>query len=166
MGIVWSTKTNKFPEVEKNAAELNGKAVAVGVFDGEMAWLASIQEYGCVIPVTDKMRGWFRSQGVNLKKSTTQITIPPRPFLRNGYDEKKGETVQAIEGLLGAVLEGDMSVSDLLDMLGLQLSTGIQTYARDLSSPANSGFTTSRKGSSNPLVDSGGMIGAITWKVV
>ena len=45
MGVKWKTTKNKFPEMERAAAELNGRRVNVGVF-GEQAWLAGIHEYG------------------------------------------------------------------------------------------------------------------------
>ena len=34
------------------------------------------------IPVTDKMRAYMHYQGVHLKKDTTSISIPARPFMR------------------------------------------------------------------------------------
>lgn len=46
------------------------------------AQLGAVHEFGAVIPVTDKMRAFFRSQGVYLKKTTTHISIPARSFLR------------------------------------------------------------------------------------
>lgn len=166
MKVKWRTKKNKFPEMERNAAELKGKKVQVGVLGGgEAAWLASIHEYGCTIPVTDKMRGWFRAQGHPLKATTTVIRIPERPFMRNGYDSKKEEAVSDCEQAIGDVLSGDMDVNTFLEMVGLQLASGIKDYARDLSSPANSGFTVERKGTSNPLVDTGNMIESINFRV-
>lgn len=166
MKVKWKTKKTKFPEIQKNCAELNGKKIQVGVLGGgEAAWLASIHEYGCTIPVTNKMRGWFRAQGHPLKASTTTIRIPERPFLRNGYDSKKDEVVSESEQTLADVLGGNMAPQQFLEMVGLLLKSGIQDYARDLSSPANSGFTVERKGSSNPLIDTGDMIGAIDYRV-
>lgn len=166
MKVKWKTKKTKFPEMEQNCAELNGKRVQVGVLGGgEAAWLAGIHEYGCVIPVTPKMRAYLHHNGLHLKNSTTQIKIPERAFLRNGYDEKKDEVVSKSEKVLGDVVGGTMSADVFLQMVGLMLSTGIKTYARNLNSPANHPYTVERKGSSNPLVDSGSMIGAIDYKV-
>lgn len=166
MKVKWKTKKTKFPEMKQNCAELNGKRVQVGVLGGgEAAWLAGIHEYGCVIPVTPKMRAYLHHNGLHLKNSTTQIKIPERAFLRNGYDEKKDEVVSKSEKVLGDVVGGTMSADVFLQMVGLMLSTEIKTYARNLNSPANHPYTVERKGSSNPLVDSGSMIGAIDYKV-
>ena len=56
------------------------------------AQLGAIHEFGAVINVTDKMRGFFRKEfGINLKKSTTQIVIPARSFLRETLLSKEGK---------------------------------------------------------------------------
>ena len=72
-----------------NADGLSGR---VGVLrqartrDGqEMVNVARILSEGRVIRVTPKMRAWMHRQGFHLKPSTTQIVIPPRPFLAPVY---------------------------------------------------------------------------------
>lgn len=166
MGVKWHIKANKFPEMRRNAAELNGKSVEVGVLGGgEASWLAGIHEYGCTIPVTPKMRAYLHHQGLHLKETTTAIKIPERSFLRNGYDEKKEEVISGCEAILGDVLSGSMDTQTFLEALGETLASGIKDYARDLSNPANHPFTVERKGSVNPLEDTGGMIGAISYRV-
>lgn len=166
MGVRWRTKTNNFPQMEANIRELNGKKVSVGVLGGgENTWLASIHEYGCVIRVTEKMRAYLHKMGLHLKDSTTQITIPERAFLRNGFDENKEDVVRQAENVLGEVIAGRMDPEQLFEMIGLLMKSRIQDYARDLDSPPNHPYTKERKGSSNPLIDSGDMIGAITYKV-
>lgn len=164
MGVKWTTKKNKFPEMERAAAELNGRCVNVGVF-GEQAWLAGIHEYGCKIKVTDKMRGYLHSQGLHLKKETEYITIPERAFLRNGYDQGKEEVVDSAETVLCDVLSGHMPADMFLGMVGSFLKENIQNYATALDNPPNHPFTIERKESSNPLVDTGDMIGRITYEV-
>lgn len=166
MGIKWTTKTNKFPEMKRNAAELNGKSVEVGVLGGgEESWLAGIHEYGCTITVTPKMRAYLHHHGLHLKASTMVIKIPERSFLRNGYDEKKEDVIASAEPVIGDVMSGAMSTNTFLEMVGETLASAIKEFAVDLTSPANHPFTTERKGSSNPLVDSGAMIGAINFRV-
>lgn len=164
MGVKWTTKKNRFPEMEQAAAELNGRRVNVGV-EGEQAWLAGIHEYGCRIQVTDKMRAYLHSQGLHLKASTQYITIPERAFLRNGYDANKAEVIENAEGILPAVLDGSMDADKFLEMIGLILSSNIKDYAQHLDTPPLHSFTIKQKGSSNPLVDTGDMIGAITYEV-
>lgn len=164
MGVKWTTKKNKFPEMERVAAELNGRRVKVGAA-GEQAWLAGIHEYGCKIKVTDKMRAYLHSQGLHLKAATQYITIPERAFLRNGFDTNKDDVMKNAEQVLPSVLDGSLSTDEFLKMIGIILSSDIKDFAQQLDSPPLHPFTVKRKGSTNPLVDTGDMIGSITYEV-
>ena len=165
MGVKYRTKKDKFPEVQRTLEALNGRKVTVGCLKGEHAWLAGIHEYGCNIPVTPKMRAFLHYKGYHLSKSTTSIQIPERSFIRSGHDTYADEVMQKASKLLGQVVSGKMSSDQLLNFVGLSLSTKIKKYARDLSSPPNSSMTVNEKGSSNPLVDTGNMIESITFEV-
>lgn len=164
MGIQWKTKKNKFPEMERAAVQLNGRRVNVGVY-GEQAWLAGIHEYGCKIEVTDKMRAYLHGQGLHLKASTQYITIPERAFLRNGYDLSRDGVVNRAESVLPTVLDQSTDTEKFLEMIGLILASDIKDYATALDHPPDHPFTIDQKGSSNPLVDTGDMIGSITYEV-
>ena len=164
MGVSHKTIKNEFPSMKKNMELLDGKGVEVGVLKGEHAWLASIHEYGCDINVTKKMRRFLASQGLYLSKNTTHIHIPERSFLRTGFDENVKDVKKKAAILMAKVLDGDMSAAGCFTAVGLDLSSKIKDHARDLSSPANHPFTIDRKGSSNPLVKTGDMIGGITWR--
>lgn len=164
MGVKHTTVKNEFPSMKKRIEAIDGTGVEVGVLQGESKWLASIHEYGCTIPVTEKMRRYLASQGLRLKKSTTHIRIPERSFLRTGYDENREKVLKKAKMMLADVTSGTMSEAALHKGVGLELSSKIKDYARDLDSPANHPFTADRKGSSNPLVDTGDMIGGITWR--
>lgn len=160
----WKTKKNKFPEMERAAAELNGRKVNVGVF-GEQAWLAGIHEYGCKIKVTEKMRAYLHGHGLHLKDSTEYVTIPERAFLRNGYDRGKDEVIDMTEMIICDVMSGHMPVDMFLGQVGEWMAEHIKDYATALDSPPNHPYTTEQKGSSNPLVDTGDMIESITYEV-
>lgn len=164
MGVKWKTTKNDFPKMQARLEQIDGKKVSVGVL-GEQAWLASIHEYGCKIEVTDKMRAYLHSTGLHLKATTTHITIPERAFLRNGYDENKDDIIAKAEAVIGDVIDGTMSSNQFFDLIGLLMKSRIQDYARDLDNPPLHPYTVERKGSSNPLIDSGDMIGAIDYKV-
>lgn len=164
MKVKYTTKKDGFPSMIKSLKMIDGSAVEVGVLKGEHAWLAGIHEYGCNIEVTPKMRAWFHYQGVHLSKNTTHIHIPERSFLRTGYDKNRDEVMNKAQRILADVTAGRMSANGFHQAVGMELSSKIKDYAVGLGSPANSGFTTGRKGSSNPLVDSGAMIGGITWR--
>ena len=166
MAVKWKTTKNNFPKMERSIENLDGKKVSVGVLGGgENSWLASIHEYGCKIKVTPKMRKYLASTGLHLKATTTHITIPERAFLRNGFDDCKDDVIAKAEAVLGDVIGGTMSANQLFEMIGLLMKARIQDYARDLDTPPNHPYTISKKGSSNPLVSTGDMIGAISYKV-
>ena len=144
---------------------MQGKKVQVGALEGENAWLAGIHEYGLEIAVTPKMRAFLHSQGLHLSSTTTVIKIPERSFLRAGHDENIDRVIKQTERAISQVAAGKMSVDQMLDLCGEQLATAIKTYMRQLSSPANHPYTIEQKGSSNPLIDTSGLLESITWKV-
>lgn len=164
MGVKYKTTKDNLSEVAKTLTAISGKKVKVGALEGENAWLAGIHEYGCKIPVTPKMRAFLHRQGLHLKDSTTVITIPERSFIRTGHDENADRVLKQTERALSQVVAGKMSVDAMLDLYGQQMATAIKTYMRNLSSPANHPYTVEQKGSSNPLIDTGGMLESITWK--
>lgn len=59
--------------------------------DLSRADLGAVHEFGATINVTEKMRNYLHSQGLHLRKNTTQINIPARPFLRPLLDKKNKE---------------------------------------------------------------------------
>lgn len=162
--VSYKSKGDGFPSMIKRLHDLDGAAIEVGVLKGESAWLASIHEYGCNIPVTDKMRKYLASQGLYLRKETTHIHIPERSFLRTGYDKNRDDVMKKGQVLIKEVADGKMTAHGCIQAIGMELASKIKDYAIELDSPENHPFTTEQKGSSNPLVDTGDMIGGITWR--
>lgn len=166
MGVKVRYKVNEdgFPSMKKRLEVIDGTSVEVGVFNGDHAWLAGIHENGCDIPVTDKMRGWLGAHGLHLNKNTTHIHIPARPFLAPGYDKYRDEVLQKARLVLADVAAGNTSARGCYTAVGLYLSSKIKDYARDLSGPGKHPFTLEQGGGSNPLVQTGDMIGGISWR--
>lgn len=177
MGVTVKTKINKIPQIEKAVKSLDGKFIEVGIFNGRSAWLAGIHEYGMDIDVTPKMRAFLHNMGVHLKKTTTKIVIPERSFIRSGHDENIVEILEVAGEMTSAVLEGKLSLETMLHRVGDDLANAIKEYAINLSDPSDSDLTINGseddwglqglpgKGSSNPLVDTGQMIGDIEYRV-
>lgn len=166
MGVKRKTVRNSIYKVEKAMDEIRGKKVVVGhLGGGEQAWLAAIHEYGMKIKVTPKMRAWLNANGLHLKKETQYITIPERSFLRSGFDTHHEEVIDKTNYLLGDVMGGTMSADDFCNIVGTLLRDKIREFAVDLKNPANHPFTVERKGSSNPLVDTGDLIESIVFEV-
>lgn len=160
--------SNNTPELIKTLRKLQRKNIKVGVFgadDSEMVMIARVHEFGTEIKVTDKMRGWFAANGYPLKKETTVITIPERSYIRTGYDENVNEITRFIEQMLPDVLELRTNVNLFMDAVGTEFAGMIQKKLRKIQEPDLSDMTKERKKSSNPLIDSGRLVGSIRHEV-
>ena len=165
MGVKWKTTKNEFPKMIASIQALGEKSIEVGAIEGDHKWLAAIHEYGCEITVTPKMRAFLHRQGLHLKSTTTVIKIPERSFLRSSHDAHADEVLKKAERALSLVVAGQMSVQQYLDMVGLNYVSMIKKYIVELDSPPNHPYTVEQKGSSNPLVDTGGLVESISYRV-
>lgn len=91
--------------------------------------------------------------------------IPERPFLRNAIRENRSKYREAMRSSAAKVLVGKTGLRTVLSNLGIAAQGDIQAEITSLQSPPNSPVTIELKGSSNPLISSGEMRGAVTWKV-
>lgn len=167
MGVKVKHKIDRTKEFFSNAEGLDGVNVNVGVLSGEHQWLAGIHEYGCRITVTPKMRAYLHHIGVHLKPTTTQIVIPERSFLRNGYDQSRDDILRKANRVLSDVLEGTMSEEEYFELIGTQLRDAIKEYAIDLKSPPKKDWPTRPEGFDNPLIGSSSadMVNGIEFEI-
>ena len=91
--------------------------------------------------------------------------IPERPFLRNALRDGTPEIKRAARRIALRIFDGRLTAQQGLDQLGILAKGLIQDSITDLRDPPNAATTIGTKGSSNPLIDSGEMRGAVTWKV-
>lgn len=96
---------------------------------------------------------------------TKSVKIPERSFLRTCVDEKQKDFYKFAEKQLDKWLQSNDDPEPMLNALGLQFRGYVQKYIRDLSSPPNSGLTKAVKGSANPLIDTGNLVGSIEFEV-
>lgn len=156
-------------EFLKMLKELSSTHLEIGIFGdsgGDILMIATVQEYGCNIKVTDKMRGYLHSIGIHLKKETKEIKIPERSFVRGSYDENKNKIIDNADKLLEKVINLELPVSVFFDTLGEYIVGLVQEYMTDLKSPPNHPATIANKKSSNPLIDTGRLRQSITYKMV
>ena len=107
-----------------------------------------------------------KGQGIeNVFLLTKSVTIPERSFLRTGFDKNVDKITDKIENLLNDVLDFGINPSVFLDAVGMEFAGLIQQHMRRVNSPPNSSITSAVKGSSNPLHDTGKLIGAIRHEV-
>lgn len=131
-----------------------------------MAHLAAVQEFGVVINVTPKMRGFLGATGLHLKADTKEITIPSRSFMRGTFDEQQNELAEKADELERAILTKKMSKRLALSELGQMHRNQIQKNMKMQGKyKANHPYTVKRKKSSNELIDTGKLRQAINFEV-
>tara|TARA_R110002020_G_scaffold36894_36_gene111032 strand:- start:2053 stop:2505 length:453 start_codon:yes stop_codon:yes gene_type:complete len=95
-------------------------------------------------------------------------TIPERPFLTNAMRDnaekyRRQMRVAALRILISDEPDEQMVLE--LRRLGIVAVNDIKAEIVSLSDPPNSPLTIALKGSSNPLIDSGELHNAVTWKL-
>jgi hypothetical protein len=136
-----------------------------------VAEIARIQNNGAQINVTPKMRGWFAFQGMNLKKDTQSIIIPPRPFMDNAARRVHGqEGRNAIIGTFMMVFNGNLAFEQALSQLKEWLQGVVTEEFIAINSPKLSEFTRRQRKKidekgTKPLQATGQMLASIQSKV-
>lgn len=87
------------------------------------------------------------------------ITIPARPFLDIGVMNGVDEYDQALNE------REHEDLQDALKTIGVFAQGAVRSYMTDLQDPPNAPSTIKKKGSSNPLIDTGELRSSITWVV-
>lgn len=88
--------------------------------------------------------------------------IPERPWLDKGAETGTKEYLDTIrEGI-----EEGLDAKQIMARVGVEAEGAIRQYITDLDTPPNKPSTISRKGSSNPLIDTGNMRQSVTSTVV
>lgn len=146
---------DNFPELQRVVEDLGKYRVEIGIFgedDGvgeSYVMIANVHEFGVVI-----------------SKASGNIVIPERSFMRSTFDEREKDWAKFMEGRLRKVLNLEMTVEQMYEQVGAKAASDIQKTIRTLSDPPNAESTIEKKGSSNPLIDTGDMRRRVTWKVV
>lgn len=93
------------------------------------------------------------------------INNPERSFLRSTMAENR-DMYMALAKKGGArVLAGDASVDLVLSKIGQVIESDVKAKIVSIQTPPNSQATITMKGSSNPLIDTGHMLGQIKYEV-
>jgi hypothetical protein len=108
-------------------------------------------------------RATWNEFGTHDKKG--KVLIPERSFIRAGYDNEKNNIEEDVKKLIEKVIAREITTTVAMNLIGSTTAGRIQEFAVDLRDPPNAPLTVALKGSSNPLVDTGQMIGAIDYKV-
>ena len=95
--------------------------------------------------------------------------VPERSFIRRTFNEPEGQKVlkDLYAKLAKKVITGRMKAEAAIELLGMKMQAMVKN--RILNGPGipppNAASTIEKKGSSRPLVDTGQLVGAITYEV-
>ena len=137
---------NNVPKFLETLEELITSRIEIGILgeDGDkpsILMIARVHEYGTDI-------------------------IPERSFLRASFDSRKKKFEEQGARLLKQVIVKGMSADAFFNAYGEYLVAQVRDYMVKLRYPANAPSTIKKKGSSNPLIDEGRLLGSIEWRVV
>lgn len=93
------------------------------------------------------------------------VEIPARPFLDVAINKNRKKYARTMAEMLPKVLDGEPSVEEILDTIGLQAVGDVQEYMVELHDPPNSPVTIAKKGSNNPLIDTGNLRQSIRHEI-
>lgn len=94
----------------------------------------------------------------------TSRGIPPRPFITQAIETKQAMIGSALKSSIAAIMDpGD--VQGAVDRIGLSLQTAIKQTIKGGSFAPNHPDTIKRKGSSSPLIDTGRLIGSVSYEI-
>ena len=131
-----------------------------------LAQLATVQEFGTVIPVTEKMRGFLGATGMHLKKDTKEIVIPSRSYMRGTFDEEEAKILKQSDDLEFEILTKGRSKRSALSEIGQTHQNQIQRNMKTKGKyQANHPYTIAQKGSDNELIDTGRLRQSISFEV-
>ena len=94
-----------------------------------------------------------------------KVHIPARPFVDVSIREKSRYFGKKFSDATKKILKGNLNVDDFLDKMGEQGITVMQDYAINLRTPENAASTIAQKKSSNPLINNGDMVRAVSYEI-
>lgn len=126
-------------KILNDLARLDGTIVAAGVMDSYNAKKAALNEFG-----TEK--------------------IPSRPFMRTAVNRYGKSWGNKAAKSMKAIIQG-MGTDQVTELIGMQMKADISKTLINGPWTPNAAATIAKKGSSRPLVDTGELRSAITYKV-
>jgi len=160
---------DELTRLRRELADFGNMSVRVGVqgdADSDLLMIANVHEYGCTIKVTPKMRAYLHYQGLHMKPDTAAINIPERSFIRASYDAGQMELQKIIDNALNKVISGDKTAQEAMEEIGLLASQWTQDYINNgYVYPPDKPYTLGNKSQETTLVDSGRLVGSITFKI-
>ena len=95
------------------------------------------------------------------KKNDKGIGVPERPFMIPAGNKAANKTIN----ITVQSIAGGMDESQALSRAGIMFKNAIAREITNIKEPPNSPYTIAKKGSSNPLIDTGKMRASVNWKL-
>lgn len=93
------------------------------------------------------------------------IEIPARPFIRSTVDERRETYGNVAKALMDKIIAKEETTFNALSKLGMLVESEIRMKIITLREPPNAPSTVLRKGSDNPLIDTGNMLNNVRYAV-
>ena len=138
--------------VLKKQKKLTGKVVAIGFPKGTDAVGLSYPDGTALLNVA----AW---------NNFGTSRIPRRDFMSAGSKLMHEKTAPIAKRFMKGINSGKIDADTVLRQMGVVAAGQLQIAIKDLTDPPNSPITISMKGSSNPLVDTGLLVGSVTWVI-
>lgn len=87
--------------------------------------------------------------------------IPERSFIRAWHDSARSKIILLQARLGKQFIDGKITLRGMIAKLGVYGQGGIRKFIRNLREPPNKPSTKRKKGSANPLIDTGQLLGSI-----
>lgn len=137
--------------LKKIAKRLEGETrVLVGVPEG-----AGSYEDGMTIATIAAVNNFGSDDG----------KIPAREFLQPAINKGAPQYRRLAEIMIPKVLAGSMTMKTLMEQMGNLAEGHVKKEITDLDTPPNAQYTIDKKGSSNPLIDTGTLRQSIRYVV-
>lgn len=91
--------------------------------------------------------------------------VPERPFMRQTFEQRRGDLQKLGRGLGKRILDGQMDVERALKVVGVAAVGYVRATIDSGVPPPNAPSTIKQKGSSKQLIDTGQLKGSITAEV-
>ena len=164
--------------LKRELASLEKMTLYIGVqgdAGSDMLMIARVHEYGLLLKMSDKMRRYLGAAGLfdsddnyTPRPGSRQgyVNIPERSFIRASYDTGQRELQEYVNTAIAKVIDGRKTAREAMEEIGLRAAQMTQNFMGGATiPPQNTKFTLSRKGAQTPLIDSGRLVGSITYQI-
>lgn len=140
----------KYKKIEKELLKFMKGWVLVGLFDGEEHQNSK---------ATVAQIGFYHEFGVS------KINLPERSWMRSWFDINRDKINKLILKMINMIKERKITAVNALNRIGEWAVGELKESILKLKSPALKISTIIKKGSSNPLIDTGQMINSIRYEI-